>query len=79
MIGQCNDGASAMFGQHNGVQKHIKDQCSTAIYTQCVSHRLNLCIVKVCNVREIQARISVMKDISVFFSNSQKRLSLLHA
>ena len=50
-----------------------------AIYTHCMSHRLNLCIVKACNVREIQACMSVMKDILVFFSNSQKRLSLLHA
>ena len=79
VIGQCYDGASAMSGQHNGVQKQIKGQCPTAIYTHCVFHRLNLCIVKACNVREIQACMSVMKDLSVFFSNSQKRLSLLHA
>ena len=79
MIGQCYDGASATSGQHNGVQKHIKDQCPVAIYTNCVSHRLNLCIVEACNVRQIQACMSVMKDISVFFSNFQKHLSQSHA
>ena len=79
MIGQCYDGVSAMSSQPNGVQKLIKDQCPTAMYTHCVSHRLNLPIAKACDVREIQACMSVMKDISVFFSNSQKRFSLLHA
>ena len=79
MICQCYNGASAISGQHNGVQKHIKDQRPTAIYTHCAFHRLNFCIVKACNVREIQACMSVVKDISVFLSNSQKRLSLLHA
>ena len=32
-----------------------------------------------CNVREIQACVNAIKDKSVFFSNSEKRLSLLHA
>ena len=40
MIGQSYDGASTMSGQHNGVQKHIEDQCPIALYTHCVSHRL---------------------------------------
>ena len=32
-----------------------------------------------CNVRKIQACVSIIKDILVFFSNSEKRFSLLHA
>ena len=68
-----------MSGQHNGVQKHIRDQYPKAIYTHCASHRLNLCIVKACNVREIQSAMCTMKDIATFFSNSSKRLSTLHS
>ena len=79
MIGQCYDGAAAMSGQHNKVQKHIRDQYPKAIYTHCASHRLNLCIVKACNVREIQSAMCTMNDIASFFSNSSKRLSTLHS
>ena len=30
LVGQGYDGAAAMSGQQNGVQKHILDECSTA-------------------------------------------------
>ena len=79
VVGQCYNGAASMSGHNNGVQKHIKDQYPSAIYTHCALHRLNLCIDKACNVIEIQANIILTKEISVFFSNSAKPLSLIQA
>ena len=43
LVGQGYDGASAMSGEFNGVQKKVRDMCeSPAVYVQCVSHVLNL-------------------------------------
>ena len=79
MLGQCYDGAASMSGQRNGVQKHIRDKYPHALYTRCVSHRLNLCIAKACSIREIQVAMCTMKGISIFFSTSSKCLSILHS
>ena len=43
----------------------------------CASHRLNLCILKACRLKKIQAANN--ERVSVFFSNSAKRLSLIQA
>jgi len=42
LIGQGCDGAAAMSGQQNGVQKHVRDQCPATIYVHCSSHALSL-------------------------------------
>ena len=42
MVGQGYDGAAAMSGHINGVQKHIREQCPSAVYVHCASHSLNL-------------------------------------
>ena len=42
MVGQGYDGAAAMSGHMNGVQKHIREQCPSAVYVHCASHSLNL-------------------------------------
>ena len=45
MRAQGYDGASVMSGHVNGVQARIKQQNRKAVYIQCRSHVLNLCIV----------------------------------
>ena len=79
MVGQGYDGAAAMSGCDNGVQKHISGECPAASYGHCASHALNLCLVKAGTVREIQAAVTTMADITTFFSASNQCLSLLQA
>ena len=41
-------------------------------------HRLNLCPLKACKVRDIQSAMTMTKEIAVFFRDSNKRLPILH-
>jgi hypothetical protein len=50
MVGQGYDGAAAMSGEKNGVQKHVRDLCPSAAYVHCSSHSLNLCLMKASDV-----------------------------
>lgn len=74
MVGQGYDGAAAMSGEKNGVQKHIRDQCPAALYVHCAAHSLNLCLMKASEVPEIRAAVTLLQDIAVFYSDSNKRL-----
>ena len=38
MVGQSYDGAAAMSGCKNGVQKYIRDKYPAAMYVHCISH-----------------------------------------
>ena len=67
MVGQGYDGASAMSGIRNGVQKHFKEQCPCAVYIHCASHSLNLCLMKACQVPQAKASATLMNNISVFY------------
>ena len=53
MVGQGYDGAAAMSGIKNDVQKHVRDVCSSAVYTHCAAHSLNLCLLKAAEIPEI--------------------------
>ena len=77
MVGQGYDGASAMSGIRNGVQKHIREVCPCAVYIHCASHCLNLCLMKACQVPQVKASVTLMNDIAVFFIDSPKRLLIL--
>ena len=77
MIGQGYDGAAAMSGEFNGVQKHIGDMCPKAIYVHCASHTLNLCLIKSSEITTIKACISMMHCIAVFYTDSNKCLAEL--
>ena len=77
MVGQGYDGTAVMSGCANGVQKHISDQCPAATYGHCASHALNLCLVKAGTVRQIQATVATMADITTLFSVSKQRLAFL--
>ena len=75
MIGQGYDGAAAMSGELNGVQKHIQDVCPSAVYVHCACHSLNLCLVKAAQIQAIKACVTLMQSIAVFFTDSNKRLA----
>ena len=74
MVGQGYDGAAAMSGERNGVQRHIMEKCPSAVYVHCASHSLNLCLAKAAEVPEIRAAVTLMHEIAVFYTDSNKRL-----
>ena len=77
MVGQGYAGAAAMSGDKNGVQKHILEKCPSAAYVPCVSHSLNLCLLKASEVPPIRAAVTVVREIAIVYTDSNKRLSNL--
>ena len=73
LCGQAYDGAGAMVGKFKGVAARIYSQYPKALYTHCASHRLNLCVVKCCSIREVSNMMQTADKISRFFNNSPKR------
>ena len=71
--GQAYDGARAMAGKNKGVAARISAKYPNALYTHCVSHRLNLCVMKCCSIREVNNMMQTSDTMSRFFSNSPKR------
>ena len=74
MVGQGYDGAAAMSGHMNGVQKHIREQCPSAVYVHCASHPLNLCLLKASQVPDIRKALTVMHELAGLYCGSNKRL-----
>ena len=73
LCGQAYDGAGAMAGKSKGVASRILSKYPKALYTHCAAHRLNLCVMKCCSIREVSNMIQTADKISRFFSNSPKR------
>ena len=71
--GQAYDGAGAMAGKTKGVATRISEKYPKALYTHCEAHRLNLCVVKCCSIREINNMMQCADSVSRFFDNSPKR------
>ena len=71
--GQAYDGAGAMAGKSKGAASHIITTQPKALFTHCASHRLNLCVIKCCSIREINNMMESAGKISRFFNNSPKR------
>ena len=71
--GQAYDGAEAMAEKSKGAASHIITKQPKALFTHCASHRLNLCVVKCCSIREINNMMESAGKISRFFNNSPKR------
>ncbi len=71
--GQAYDGAGAMAGQTKAVAARICAQYPKASYSHCASHRLNLCIVKSCSIREVSNMMQTADSICRFFNYSPKR------
>lgn len=71
--GQGYDGAANMAAKFKGVQARILGINPKALYFHCAAHCLNLCIVKACTVPAVKNMLAVLKQLSLFFSQSPKR------
>ena len=71
--GQSYDGAGSMSGSIRGAAARICADYPKALYVHCAAHRLNLCIAKCCNNREVSNMIEIVGSVSRFFNNSPKR------
>ena len=71
--GQSYDGAGAMSGKSKGAAARISLKYPKAVYAHCASHKLNLCIMKCCKIREIDNIMQTADTVSRFFNNSPKR------
>ena len=47
------------------------------VYKRCASHRLKVCIVKCCSIKEVHNMMHTADSVSYFFSNSPKRQLVL--
>lgn len=50
IVAQSYDGASVMSGKFNGVQSKVKNKFPYAIYTHCMTHRMNLVVIDMCKI-----------------------------
>ena len=65
--GQGYGGGANMSGKYRGVQARILNLQPKAIYTHCASHRLNLTLIKACNVLSIKKLFSTVKEVSNYY------------
>jgi len=61
-----------MSGCKNGVQKYIRDKYPTAMYAHCISHCLNLLLMKAGQVTGIKKAVTLMNEIAVFYHDSRR-------
>ncbi len=71
--GLAFDGAGAMAGKSKGAAARLTSLYPKAVYTHCAAHRLNLCVVKCCDIREVNNMMQTADAVARFFSNSPKR------
>ena len=62
-----------MSGCKHGVQKHIRDKYTAAMYVHCISHCLNLCLMRAGQITGIKKAVTLMNEIAVFYHDSSKR------
>jgi len=74
--GQGYDGGANMSWKYKGVQARILNLQPKASYTHCASHRLNLTLLKACNVLPIKKLFSTVKEVCNFVRDSPKRVDL---
>ena len=73
IVGHGYDGAAAMSGCKNGLQKHICDKYRTAMYVRRILHCVNVCLMKAGQVTGIKKAVTLMNEIAVFFHDSSKK------
>ena len=71
--GQCYDGAGNMSGVRNGLAARVTQDFPKAVYTLCSSHKLNLCVVKSCDITEVRNMIDKATEVAIFFNYSPQR------
>ena len=67
-------GISRRNNKNNGIQKHTRDTIPTAAYVHCSSRVLNLCLAKAASVPPIRSAVTLMHELAVLFTDSNKRL-----
>ena len=79
LVGKGFDGAANMSGHVSGVSVRLEQLYPKAKYfTHCRNHALNLAIVASCNqVPDIRNFMDTFKEITLFFSYSAKRKTIL--
>ena len=75
--GQGYDGAAAMRGKFNGVQKHITDKYPLAPYVHCSAHSLNLAISDACKETPIRNCMGVISSVQNFLNTPKRNHVLL--
>ena len=75
--GQAYDGAGAMAGKAKGAAAIITSEFPKALFTHCAAHRLNLCVVKCCSIRDVNNMMQTADTVARFFNYSPKRQVLL--
>ena len=71
--GQCYDGAGNMPGVRNGLAARVTQEFPKTVYTWCSSHKLNLCVVKSCDITELRNMIDKATEVAIFFNYSPQR------
>ena len=71
--GQCYDGAGNMSGVRKGLAARVTQEFPKAVYTWCSSHKLNLCVVKSCDMTEVRNMIDKATEVAIFFNYSPQR------
>ena len=77
--GQAFDKAGAVADRTKGVAARITSLYPRAVYTHCAAHRLNLCVVKCCSVKEVSNMMQETDAVARFFKNSPKHQLALEA
>ena len=70
---QCYDGAGNMSGVRNGLAACATQEFPKAVYMWCSSHKLNLCVVKSCDITEVRNMIDNASKVAIFFNYSPQR------
>ena len=68
-----------MAGKVKGTAACILSRYPKALCTHCAAHRLNLCVVKCCNIREVNNMMQIADKVARFFKYSLKRQLALEA
>jgi hypothetical protein len=75
--GQCYDGASNVSGIYTGLQAHVKELSSSALYTHCYAHVLNLVIVDTMTKNKTARDFfGTFQNLYVFIETCTKRHAL---
>ena len=78
LVAQCYDGASALSGQHRGVQSIVKEEYPNAHYVYCYAHQLTLVLQQATSqIDSVRVFFAHLNAFSVFFFHSTKRASCL--
>ena len=62
-----------MAGSSKGTAARITSLYPKTLYTHCAAHRLNLCVVKCCDIQVVSNMIQTVDAVAHLFNNSPKR------